>query len=687
MSKSRDKVAQLGHAEKLFHASAAAASVDLFTELLREPEIRLAAARKFLDLFVSFDSAIRLQEVVKLLRLSFEVLDQHQATEEAKHRSGQIRSVLTKRYELPKSLRVPSILKTYSVLDESLLPAAQKKSKSDHVHILLGDDIGGEKIVLGDNLAGRDIILAEPTHRNVTTDLGKHDRIRRTPHMDLPDPLPLHAGEQFELHIYADKEGTRPEEQSDEIILPGGKAEYLLRVFLALPSGMSHCGPDSQTLVIVPNQDRSADVIFTVRNIVEIKPNVGNAISAMFSYEGSPSGRVTRLIGALPAGSEPPEAGVEFALDREKPDLTVVIVAKVIDSDRHFMCEVSTPYLPDLKIKAPKDWYVKQIAADIVDGAMKRSRDPGVGERQRIAALRVAGLDLFEASPDAFKEVFWKLVDLKIAIKSMLIVSEEMTFPWELMIPNRDESEWEYPLGAEIAIGRWITRKNDSPPHLVRLFDAYIIAPEYSAERELKGGPKEIKNLEACLSKSRCVIIKPPDVNTIDDFLLKRGRTLLHFICHGETALIGDSNLLDRTDQFIYLDNEKPLSAKEIRGLQGFRNACRQQHPLIFMNACEVGRPIPALRGTGGFPDSFIRIGASGVVAALWGVKDTVASKIARLFYRTLRKNKVIRTADFFRVLRKRAYQPKRSEDTYAAYCFYGHPFAEIMIAPACDGK
>src|SRR5580704_11382044 len=112
MSKSRDKVAQLGHAEKLFHASAAAASVDLFTELLREPEIRLAAARKFLDLFVSFDSAIRLQEVVKLLRLSFEVLDQHQATEEAKHRSGQIRSVLTKRYELPKSLRVPSILKT-----------------------------------------------------------------------------------------------------------------------------------------------------------------------------------------------------------------------------------------------------------------------------------------------------------------------------------------------------------------------------------------------------------------------------------------------------------------------------------------------------------------------------------------------------------------------------------------------
>ena len=55
--------------------------------------------------------------------------------------------------------------------------------------------------------------------------------------------------------------------------------------------------------------------------------------------------------------------------------------------------------------------------------------------------------------------------------------------------------------------------------------------------------------------------------------------------------------------------------------------------PFVFLNACQVGTDERVLGDYGGFASTLLRIGAVGVVAPLWNVKDDVAAAFARQFY------------------------------------------------------
>ena len=104
--------------------------------------------------------------------------------------------------------------------------------------------------------------------------------------------------------------------------------------------------------------------------------------------------------------------------------------------------------------------------------------------------------------------------------------------------------------------------------------------------------------------------------------------------------------------------------------------ACAAKRPLVFINACEVGRTTPALVGIGGFAISFIEHGASCVIAPLWSVKDSIAHEIAQEFYKATLADPSRPFAEIFKTIRARAYPEGGGEDTYGAYCFYGDPRA-----------
>jgi CHAT domain len=99
-------------------------------------------------------------------------------------------------------------------------------------------------------------------------------------------------------------------------------------------------------------------------------------------------------------------------------------------------------------------------------------------------------------------------------------------------------------------------------------------------------------------------------------------------------------------------------------------------HPLVFINAREIGRTTPALVGVGGFAKAFIDIGASAVIAPLWAVKDRFAHEVAKTFYERLKSEKNTPFAEIIRDLRRKAYEAGKAEDTFAAYCIYGDPAA-----------
>ena len=112
--------------------------------------------------------------------------------------------------------------------------------------------------------------------------------------------------------------------------------------------------------------------------------------------------------------------------------------------------------------------------------------------------------------------------------------------------------------------------------------------------------------------------------------------------------------------------------------MEGLERACRAKAPLVFLNACEVGRTTPSLVGAGGFASEFVTAGARCVIAPLWSVKDSLAHEVAVAFYTAALEQPTRPLADILRDIRARSYEEGGGEDTYAAYCFYGDPLTAL---------
>jgi hypothetical protein len=285
--------------------------------------------------------------------------------------------------------------------------------------------------------------------------------------------------------------------------------------------------------------------------------------------------------------------------------------------------------------------------------------------RARIASLKGAGRKLFKVAPKLFRDAFWELMDSKIAVKNIAIVSEEPFIPWELMIPHRSSDKDRDPLGVEFCIGRWTSTDLKSPRQELALIDSYVVAPVYQdVKMQLAHSEDEAKFVASIFKGER---ITPAQFDSIAEKLTGGGRSLFHFVCHGVAA--------EGASQAIELENDEQLTSTQIEGL-GLQAAFEKLKPIIFLNACEVGRLAPSLVGLGGFAPAFIEMGAGAVIAPLWSVKDGTAYEIASEFYNRLKNEPNVSFAEILRGIRKKAYV--QGDDTYAAYCFYGDPAAFI---------
>jgi CHAT domain-containing protein len=164
--------------------------------------------------------------------------------------------------------------------------------------------------------------------------------------------------------------------------------------------------------------------------------------------------------------------------------------------------------------------------------------------------------------------------------------------------------------------------------------------------------------------------VTPAEQAQLDAMLTAKPVGLLHFIAHGKST--------GQATQTLQLENNAVFNAVQVRGMEGLENACRAKAPLIFLNACEVGRTTPSLVGAGGFATEFIKAGARCVVAPLWSVKDSLAHEVAIAFYEAALADPSRSFADILRDIRQKSYAQGGGEDTYAAYCLYGDPLTAL---------
>jgi len=353
-------------------------------------------------------------------------------------------------------------------------------------------------------------------------------------------------------------------------------------------------------------------------------------------------------------------------------DLLITVTSQVENDNRHFWCTVQTDLLPEYTKGVTKEWVTGEVTNNIVAGYMQDFTKPGLSKIQRLTKLRGAGKELFKASPAIFQKVFWSLIDSNVKLTNVAIVSDEPFIPWELMIPHRDSEagvppEVRGPLGVEFRIGRMCRRSHIAGTQRIPLTKSYVVAPVFEGPHSLPHAQKEADFVTSVFPGDR---IDPATFESMDT-KLNHCRSLLHFACHGEVTEEGK--------QVLYLDNEDEFSALDLCGLPGAENGIPTARPLVFLNACQVGRPIPSLIGVGGFTATFTEMGACAVIAPLWSVKDTIAHEIAVEFYKQVSSDKSVPLAEILRRQRAKAYDPNIAEDTYAAYCFYGDPLAVVV--------
>jgi hypothetical protein len=232
------------------------------------------------------------------------------------------------------------------------------------------------------------------------------------------------------------------------------------------------------------------------------------------------------------------------------------------------------------------------------------------------------------------------------------------------MIPERllSDGSWvtREPLGVECAVGRWHKSEYTVPGQRIPLQDSLVLAPDYRPPKRL---PKATEERDLVLRLFPGYEV-PATFDLLDAFYRDHAASLLHFVCHGRDAAVQAINLLQR----------EYLTAQQVLG-GSISSSCRASRPLVFLNACELGRPGAGLVSPGGFPTSFIESGAAGVVAPLWQVDDGVAHEVALAFYQSVKEEPSTPFAEILRRLRGRAYQVD-GRDSFAAYVYYGDPLA-----------
>ncbi len=505
--------------------------------------------------------------------------------------------------------------------------------------------------------------------------------IQRTPHMDIP-PEPLRPDTTFEVSVYVDQKAARSGEDTiDVVVEAGAHVEVLLVVsehFTVNGSALT-----SMTIKDEPRSDAERRFSVTVFAAHQLPTDVPPSLIALFFYKGRPSGKVCRSVKIAGVATTEVAPGRQERVqlqDGTAADLTVVVTAAAVNDGRQFFCTVRSPLLEKYKTGVAEPWNLPQASEDIVLSLMERITADTITPTMLLAELKGAGRELFDASPKVFQQSLWDLIDSRHEIKKIAIVSQEPFIPWELMRPYRmvrGKRQQRDALGTEFSVGRWPTTDGTSPSQKIPLLDSFVVAPTYVPP--LAFARAEAQLVLDCFAGE---MITPADFDGIQQKLGGQGRSLIHFVCHGqdeeteaEVIRSADKRTRNRV-QIIRLENGQTLNSMQILGMAGVDTIFEEKHPFVFLNACEIGRTTPALVGVGGFAKAFLDLGASAVIAPLWSVKDTIAHEIAETFYKRVMAEPNTPFAEILRDLRQKAYLPGRAEDTYAAYCFYGDPAA-----------
>lgn len=295
---------------------------------------------------------------------------------------------------------------------------------------------------------------------------------------------------------------------------------------------------------------------------------------------------------------------------------------------------------------------------------------------------------IYSITPEGFRKAYWDLYlaaqqqGSRVKLDTIQFVSDEPFIPWELMRVADDKRAPD--LAPEIlsirhAVGRWLAGESSQLRQSLVVEEIAVFATDYATvariTRKLKWALEELKNLVQRFRATKHAVL----TSEVLTFLEQGAAQLIHFSCHGK------ANAQETENATLEME-DKELTAPLVYGPEARRGVGRQR-PLVFLNACQAGTGGEVLGMVFGWPQAFVRMGATACVAPLWSVVDETAKDVAAAFYEAVLKDRGADPAaqpqtigEALRVIRGQ-WREKKSL-TYLGYVLYGDPTARLEWRP-----
>lgn len=507
--------------------------------------------------------------------------------------------------------------------------------------------------------------------------------VSRRPDIDFHDKVT--AGVRNDLVVRLSDPIRKDVKRIFKVTIPEGAETVVLRVSLSAPG--FEVSPDGDRPIHVGrvfDKDRERVTFSLTAKASPSAEPVRREIKATIWLGNDPIGGVAHWTTVVPAGHEGPvvasgkSRSVPFAVTEAERDCELVLRVEGIDNTG------SPPYRLTAGTRIPGQPPVESLKMGTLQLNLSEFEEtlhqqfaefaetyPDVPDedatrrwrKRLLEELDALGKWLWSKLPEELQSLYFRLYDDGHLPASILVHSDEMLIPWELIVPHRS-GEVLPKLGDTHVMGRWRPALGLRPrPQRVNIGSAIIANPKYSGDGYLLWSILEAADLKAAFSKVFRSMAKV-DRDAMVELLDRDDVQLLHFTGHGEYSRRADLSKL-------ILEGGETLTAMKVIASSLMTKA----HPIVYLNACEVGFSGVVLGQMGGFAAQCIDNECSGVIAPYWAVSDASARDFAIAFYNKLAAGRTVGEA----LLELRNAHP--DDPTYQAFSFVGDPHAQPLLA------
>jgi CHAT domain len=371
-------------------------------------------------------------------------------------------------------------------------------------------------------------------------------------------------------------------------------------------------------------------------------------------------------------------------LGTETPDLVISVCA----SDAGATTFVWTAYASDPTIPVPDLPSTSTLDGEVAEFAtmIRRTIEFSGGAADDYYNLAGRAVQIGRSVPEGIQQAVRHVVEAggRTTAPAVLLLTEELVVPWELATFEPElATTWGGAspfLGAHVALARWPLDEHKPRPRPrsnVAVRQAAVLTADYTGVpswKKLESALAEATEVSALFSPPATQVL-PELLSVIDVFSGRPEYDVLHAALHGKYDAQG-------AQEGIVLLKKSPAGGATAQFLTPtmLETGSLPHGPFVFLNACQVASDESVLGDYAGFASTLMRIGAAGVVAPLWNVRDDVAATVARAFYAAALADAPVSAAEAMRAIRATYTEAAaRTDDpqqhaTLVAYQVFGHP-------------